>query len=163
MDKEKQIEEMARICCEGENTCSECFDLNERLLGIRIKDRGEHCQAYNYAEKFYNAGYRKIDENSVVLTREEHQKYCAYKIIEPQIRGCLDREIKLEKANTELQELNAKYYNEAKDLRRELKQARKEMVEKFANFIKGKLFELGNIVNERDIDDMLKEFCDENQ
>ena len=33
----------------------------------------------------------------MVLTREEQQKYAAYKIIEPQIRGCLDRERELEK------------------------------------------------------------------
>ena len=32
-----------------------------------------------------------------VLTETEYQKYCAYKIIEPQIKGCLDREKELEK------------------------------------------------------------------
>ena len=49
------------------------------------------------AEVLYKLGYRKIPENAVVLTREEHQKYLAFKIIEPQVRGCLDRERELEK------------------------------------------------------------------
>jgi predicted Holliday junction resolvase-like endonuclease len=39
-----------------------------------------------------------------------------------------------------------------------IKKARKETARKFASFVKSKLFDLGNIVNERDIDDMLKEF-----
>ena len=31
------------------------------------------------------------------MSESEFQKYCAYKIIEPQIRGCLDRERELQK------------------------------------------------------------------
>ena len=56
------------------------------------------------AENLYTAGYRKIPEGSVVLDRQEHQKYCAYKIIEPQIKGCLDRERELEKQVAELED-----------------------------------------------------------
>ena len=41
---------------------------------------------------------------------------------------------------------------------RKLPEDSKDGVVKFANFIKSKLFDLGNIVNESDIDDMLKEY-----
>lgn len=46
----------------------------------------------NIADALIAAGL-KFD----VLTETEYQKYCAYKIIEPQIKGCLDREKELEK------------------------------------------------------------------
>ena len=46
----------------------------------------------------------KIPDGSVILDRQEYQKYCAYKIIEPQIKGCLDRERELEKQVAELEE-----------------------------------------------------------
>ena len=39
---------------------------------------------------------------------------------------------------------------------------RKETAREFASFVKSKLFDLGNIVNESDVDDMLKEFFNEN-
>lgn len=42
------------------------------------------------------------------------------------LRKAVDEITRLNIVETELQELNAKYYNEAKDLRRELKQTRKE-------------------------------------
>jgi hypothetical protein len=74
MDKQ-MIEEMARIIA---------FDLcPNRYQHIRW---GEEAQCYsdnNFAEctkiknvvdKLYNAGYRKIPENAVVLTREEYEK-----------------------------------------------------------------------------------------
>jgi hypothetical protein len=49
------------------------------------------------------------------------------------LRKAVDEITRLNKVETELQELNAKYYNEAKDLRRELKQASKETAEKIFN------------------------------
>lgn len=73
--KQKQIEEMARIIA---------FDLCPNR-SVHAK-WGEEAQCYsdnNFAEctkiknvvdKLYNAGYRKIPENSVVLTREEYEK-----------------------------------------------------------------------------------------
>lgn len=48
--------------------------------------------ANEFADALIAAGL-KFD----VLTETEYQKYCAYKIIEPQIKGCLDREKELEK------------------------------------------------------------------
>ena len=76
----------------------------------------------------------KIPEGSVVLDRQEHQKYCAYKIIEPQIKGCLDRERELEKQVKELEEQRDRQAYIAEDLIQEkhrwTEQARKETAEK---------------------------------
>lgn len=58
------------------------------------------------AVDLYCAGCRIISEGSVVLDGQEYQDYCAYKIIAPQIKGCLDRERELEK---QLAELKAKF------------------------------------------------------
>ena len=52
MDKQKQIEEMYD-------------DISERLIGVL------GCEKMSLAIYQHNAGYRKIPENAVVLTREE--------------------------------------------------------------------------------------------
>ena len=98
MNEQKQIEEMADV-----------------MYGV------EAFELEVLAEALYNAGYRKIPEGAVVLTREEHQKYLAFKIIEPQVRGCLDRERELEKR---------------------LETAIKETAEKFAERLKAKLTDI---------------------
>ena len=74
-DKEKQIEEMANICCGSEISCSQCFKEYKNITGIKIKKRADHCQAYNYAENLYNAGYHKLTEDSVVLSRKEFDEF----------------------------------------------------------------------------------------
>lgn len=102
MDKQKQINEIADIIFEALNNKG------------RIAN-GEGVDIISVA--IYNAGYRKIDKNAVVLTEERNKIIC-------------DRIEQLESVQVELQELNAKYYNEAKDLRRELKRVRKETAEK---------------------------------
>lgn len=55
-------------------------------------DSTDESEARTIADALIAAGL-KFD----VLTETEYQKYCAYKIIEPQIKGCLDREKELEK------------------------------------------------------------------
>lgn len=145
MDKQKQIEEMAKAMLEfgmekyptGESVFTET-KLREQFYHVFL----------TYAEYLINAGYRKIPENAVVLTREEHQRYLAYKIIEPQIRGCLDREEKLEKQVRELgKELNlAKSvlsYDDERPLEKWAEHLRKETVDKFAERLKLMLKELG--------------------
>ena len=69
--EDKQIEEMATICCGSNITCSECFEEFKKVMNIKINKKSEHCQAYNYAEKLYNEGYRKIHKNAVVITNEK--------------------------------------------------------------------------------------------
>ena len=107
MDKQKQINEIADIIFEALNNKG------------RIAN-GEGVDIISAA--IYNAGYRKIDKNAVVLTEERNKIIC-------------DRFAQLERVQAELQELNAKYYNEAKDLRREVKKVRKETAEKFARLV----------------------------
>lgn len=63
-DKEKQIEEMAYMCCHigyKPTSCSEC-------IGRMV------CYEYLNAKKYVEQGYRKIPQDDVVLTKEEYQK-----------------------------------------------------------------------------------------
>lgn len=53
MNKEKQIEEMAKVFCGMKNGCDGCM-WNKA-----------HCHERNYAEELYNAGYRKQEWISV--------------------------------------------------------------------------------------------------
>lgn len=136
MTKQEQIEEMAVIGCVRNpqaHTAEEC---------AKCDFKQGQCNAYRHSEKLYDAGYRKVDKDSVVLTRVDYEMlkslYDTQKgaIMTSSIgdlpltigglRKAVDEITRLNRVETELQELNAKYYNEAKDLRRELKQARKE-------------------------------------
>ena len=136
MTKQEQIEEMAVLGCVRNpqaHTAEEC---------AKCDFKQGQCNAYRHAEALYNAGYRKIQDGTVLLSREEYEMlkslYDTQKgaIMTSSIgdlpltigglRKAVDEITRLNRVETELQELNAKYYNEAKDLRRELKQARKE-------------------------------------
>lgn len=68
MTKQEQIEEMAVIGCVRNpqaHTAEECGKCGFKQ-GM--------CDAYRHAEALYNAGYRKVPENAVVLTKEEYDK-----------------------------------------------------------------------------------------
>lgn len=122
--KQEQIEEMRR----------EIYYARSKVNGIATSS--------DIAEALYNAGYRKVDKDSVVLTRVDYEMlkslYDTQKgaimtssigdlpLTVEGLRKAVDEITRLNRVETELQELNAKYYNEAKDLRRELKQTRKE-------------------------------------
>lgn len=61
MDKQKQIEEMAKVISVN---CGECYT---------CKYRGAiNCVDFLSAEELYNAGYRKIPEGAVVVSRAEY-------------------------------------------------------------------------------------------
>ena len=93
----------------------------------------------------------KLPEDSVVLSREEYEKLRSLYDCEQGsymtssigdlpltvegLRKAVDEITRLNRVESELQELNAKYYNEAKDSRRELKQARKETAEKILDLL----------------------------
>ena len=49
MSRDKQIEEMAKAVCHLDRTCDECMTSFE-------------CKAMMYAKRFYEAGYRKVDD-----------------------------------------------------------------------------------------------------
>ena len=94
---------------------------------------------------------KKLPEDSVVLSREEYEMlkslYDTQKgaimtssigdlpLTVEGLRKAVDEITRLNRVETELQELNAKYYNEAKDLRRELKQTRKDTAKAILNVL----------------------------
>lgn len=68
MNKEQQIEEMAGTIC---NTCKERFEISKKCKNVI-----EPClAAYAHAERLYAAGYRKIDENCAVITKDDLKLY----------------------------------------------------------------------------------------
>lgn len=105
---------------------------------------------------------KKLPEDSVVLSREEYEMlkslYDTQKgaimtssigdlpLTVEGLRKAVDEITRLNRVETELQELNAKYYNEAKDLRRELKQTRKDTAKAILNVL---YFNLQNSVMSR--------------
>ena len=101
------------------------------------KDINTPMYSYHYlASKLQPKGWVKLLENSVVISREEYEKLKSLydsqqgaimtssigdlPLTVEGLRKAVDEIARLIGVQTELQELNAKYYNEAKDLRREL-------------------------------------------
>ena len=64
-DREKQIEEMAKVLCGITKECE-----NFKLVG--------KCLAYYSADILYNAGYRKVPEDSVVLSEEDYYRWITW-------------------------------------------------------------------------------------
>ena len=138
MTKQEQIAEMTK-------------DIEKTILGLGIH------LCHKSAEKLLNLGYRKLPEDSVVLSSEEYEKLRSLYDCEQGsymtssigdlpltvegLRKAVDEITRLNRVEAELQELNIKYYNEAKDLRRELKQSHKETAKEFAEKLKNRLFE----------------------
>ena len=87
MDKQ-MIEEMAKLVqvdmC-GDVPCEEC-----NYHG-KMKILPKYCGTYLIAEKLYNAGYRKIPENAVVLTREEYDEIKQYQSYIPEMKKAFDK------------------------------------------------------------------------
>lgn len=113
----------------------------------------------------------KLPENSVVLSRKEYEKLRSLYDCEQGsymtsnigdlpltvegLRKAVDEITRLNRVEAELQELNIKYYNEAKDLRRELKQARKETAEKFLQLAYDRCLEKSFI---KKVEELAKQF-----
>ncbi len=57
MDREQQIEEMAKNVCHLDRTCDECMTSFE-------------CKAMTYAKRFYEAGYRKSKDVAMEIFEE---------------------------------------------------------------------------------------------
>ena len=69
MDKKQQIEEMARVACEH-------FDYDMVYQPCtKCKTYDKHCYTIHQAEILYNAGYRKIDDDCAVITKDELKEY----------------------------------------------------------------------------------------
>ena len=90
MNKEQQIEQIARTICK---TCKERFEISKKCKNVI-----EPCiAAYAHAERLFNEGYRKIDENCAVITKDELKLYqrqavkeFSEKLKENACRGCID-------------------------------------------------------------------------
>jgi hypothetical protein len=126
MDKKKQmIEEMARDfgnaiyrCNEHSTCCKACI-----LGGV--------CVPYKYARGAYNAGYRKIPEGGVVLTKEEaEQVYGTVKNHGELLKDLQEAKSVFEKEMEEAQKEFVKHFEEHE------KEVRKETAEKFAERLK---------------------------
>ena len=72
MDKQKQIEEMAKALLNFGMATYPTGD--SAFTETKLRDSFYHV-FLTYAEHLYNAGYRKIPEGAVVLTGEEYSDY----------------------------------------------------------------------------------------
>lgn len=73
---------------------------NNKLLEMQLQDMERSKLSWeNQYFTLYNTlkNYREVTEKKHLLDEKEWQDYCAFKHIEPQIKGCLDREREYEK------------------------------------------------------------------
>ena len=127
MDKQKQIEEMAKVLLEASCKGSEC----ENCAFVKsVKEAKETCVCL---KALYKAGYRKIPENAVVLSKEEQmaRDYECYNL------GYETHRQESQKREDYIKTLE--YH--INDLERALIIARKGTAEKFAERLKEKLEE----------------------
>lgn len=144
-DKEKQIEE---------KTCKNCIHYN--ICALWTTTDLEQDEAHKYC---YHHWQPELPKGSVVLYHDEAQKYYAYKIIEPQIKGCLDRELALEKQLKEARK------QAVKEVLEKTKEKCKELEDKFSHLCKSKkecLMETcryeGVLAVKRELNEIAKEF-----
>ena len=99
MNKQKQIEEMARTFggCHITPNCKVCCAYSGST----------DCPNKTRAEDLYNAGYRKIPEGSVVLTGEELEKYMGC-----ELATLVARSVHLEKQSLNLRKETAEKFAE---------------------------------------------------
>lgn len=72
MTEQEQIEEMAKLMCidtSNRGECEKCSFTPHKVFGFTYQ-----CSKYDNAEAIYNAGYRKLPEDSVVLSKEAYEK-----------------------------------------------------------------------------------------
>lgn len=69
MTKKEQIEEMARAMCEH-------FDVSMKNQPCtKCRTYNKNCYTIHKAEVLYNKGYRKINDNGAVITKDELKQY----------------------------------------------------------------------------------------
>ena len=128
MDKEKQIEEMARIfgSCKIFPNCITC----DRHCGIR------GCYNRDRAKVLYEHGYRKINENEVVISKEEKQKLLKemYEQGKFDALADLEKDYKVVISKEQMQKIAGDY---AKDCLTFYEQARKETAREIYEQLQG--------------------------
>lgn len=173
MNKEQQIEEMARVACEH-------FDCD--MVGqpcTKCKTYDKHCYTIHQAEILYNAGYRKTFTSDLASDTQK-----AYK--DGYIKGIEEAEAEIEILKIQNKNLGIAFDRleaENERLTERLKQVllsidtvkemnamcnideqRKQAVKEFAEKVKGKLQDFGDggekgaYITEKDINKLLKEY-----
>ena len=156
MDKQKQIEEKRKHFVEVNEMAKE---IDKYYPNAKITNS-------HLVEYLYNAGYRKIPENAVVLTETEYNDLLSDEV------KTIERDIAeywaTEEVATVAKELHKEGYRKIDDhailVLRKAKcleqKIRKETAEKFAERLKDALFDLGNVVTEKDIDEIAEEITE---
>lgn len=91
--------ELVRILNDLETKLADSEE-NNKLLEMQLQDMERSKLSWeNQYFTLYNTlkNYREDTEKKHLLDEKEWQDYCAFKHIEPQIKGCLDREKEYEK------------------------------------------------------------------
>lgn len=116
MDKQKQIEEMAKVCC-GKYNNGGC-EIDGWVCTCK-------CKYYKMAETLYN---KILPENAVVLTREEYEKL---KLFEERVRSgvCFTQKEWFDYCQKDSNERTSLLIKAKKD-------TRKETVEKYSEMLK---------------------------
>ena len=126
-DKEKQIEEMAKVICF--NKCKYC----------------ENCYFLRLAEKLYDAGCRKPHKNTVVLSTQEYLNTVT-KVREEFEYEYKDKVVLSKEEYEELLKVNKA------DLAEQATYTRKETAEKFAKAVKDRIKQIDKFYSEEIID-----------
>lgn len=80
LKKANAIEEMAKIMCG--NDCEECAKESANFYGQTVEEaRNNKCLLKNCAKTLYNAGYRKIDKDSVLIPEKITEETSAETLI----------------------------------------------------------------------------------
>lgn len=81
------------------------YDLDYNVCLIDT-EKNQGVGDYIQIVKLLNQQDKRIKEleNKHLLSESEYQRYCSFKIIEPEIKGCLDREKNLEQENQQLKQ-----------------------------------------------------------
>lgn len=172
MNKDEMIEEMKMHMldfCDNRHNC--LYDDDGNIACDTCK-----------ARSLYNAGCRIISEDEIVVKKSEYEKikslYDTQKgaimtssigdlpLTIEGLRKSVDEMARARNAEGEAQELCEKYYNEAKDLRRELKRAKQETArEIFAKAQREAYFKDGGnydkdryLLDMKDLQEILKKY-----
>lgn len=87
-DKEKQIEQMAKIMCGHD--CEECAKETADWRGVSLEEaKAEQCLIKKRAELLYNAGCRIIPKDSVVVSREDYNEFLRQAFIIDELKDCV--------------------------------------------------------------------------
>lgn len=156
MDKKKQIEEMAYELTQYEYSLCKRLPKNECLLTSKIHAQ-VCCDYCKIAEFLINAGYRKIPEGAVVLTKEEaKQVYGTVKAHGELLKDLQEAKSVFEKEMEEAQKEFVKQFEEHE------KEVRKETAEKFAEMASEAFNAVSCEFDDRDwYQNMLDEICKE--